>query len=264
MPEMTKKKLHLKVIAVSIATIFFNSFYSPIPVEADDKPSQTIPSDWKNAESPDFSGDGRPKRTAGGASRGECQVENNLPLTALIPDTSVALTVSQSPTFWFYVPYILTSEQSVEFVLKNSRDEYVYTTKMTGKEITSPGIVGLHLPSTVTIDAEVDYDWYFLVYCEPQNLDKFVYVNGSVRRVDRPYLSSSLESPLPEKKLDFYATEGLWYDAVTHLARRAIANPQDATVKNDWTKLLQSVGLSELAEKPFVSCCSLKRSIIQR
>ena len=218
---------------------------------------KSLPLEWENQQPQDFSGDGRPKRTAGGASRSQCQAKNDLPLTAIVPDTAVVLTAAKSPTFWFYLPYTLTPKNSVEFVLKDDRDKYVYKTELTGKKVT-PGIVGLRLPPKVALNPELDYNWYFLVYCEPQDRDKFAYVNGSVRRIENSYLSSSSELSSPQEQLHFYASEGLWYDALTNLAERMSANPQDVAIKDNWATLLRSVGLEKLAGEPFVPCCSLK------
>lgn len=218
---------------------------------------QSLPLEWSNQQSPDFSGDGRPKRTAGGASRSQCLAKNDLPLTAIVPDTTVALTAAKSPTFWFYLPYTLTPQHSVEFVLQDDRDKYVYKTELTGKKV-SPGIIDLRLPPEVTLEAELNYNWYFVVYCEPQNRDKFVYVNGSVRRIESSDPSSSSELSSPQEQLYFYASKRLWYDAVTNLTEQMNANPQDRAIKDNWTTLLRSVGLEKLAREPFVPCCSLK------
>ena len=251
------KNFYLRSLALAGAIALANpSSLTPVRAEAESESLQSIPLEW-NHNSPDFSEDGRPKRTAGGASRGECQ-KSDLPLTALIPNLPVALTAANSPTFWFYLPYTLRPEHSIEFVLKDSQDKYIYRTKLTGKN-TSPGIVGLNLPAKVNIEPEQNYNWYFVVYCQPRNSDKFVYVSGSLQRIDRPHLNSSLKFSSPKERLYFYATEGLWYDAVTNLAKQIKANPQDNVIQKDWETLLKSVGLEEeLASKPFVACCSLK------
>ncbi|MBG1270835.1 DUF928 domain-containing protein [Nostoc sp. WHI] len=61
-----------------------------------------------------------------------------------------------------------------------------------GGKGTPSGVVSLRLPSTVLLKAGKDYNYYFLVYCDVQNQDKFVYVNGLVRRVKRPALEKQL------------------------------------------------------------------------
>jgi hypothetical protein len=138
-------------------------------------------------------------------------------------------------------------------VLKDGNN-YVYKTKFSGREI-PPGVVSLRLPSTVSLEASKNYDWYFLIYCDSQNKNKFVSVNGLVRRVERPDLKSQLDSATPQERLMLYATEGIWYDALNEIAERRRASPEDDNLKNDWASLLQSVGLEKLAPKPIVECC---------
>ena len=64
--------------------------------------------------------------------------------------------LAESPTFWFYVPYTLTPNYSVEFVPKDNQDNTIYTNKVGGKG-TPSGIVSLRLPSTVLLKAGKDY-----------------------------------------------------------------------------------------------------------
>lgn len=246
-------------ISASIAAIITNFLSWVLLAEAKDNTKntslQSVVLEWSNQNNPDFSQDGRPKRSAGGASRNGCQAQASLPLTALIPETTVAKTLIAAPTFWFYVPHALTPKHTIEFVLKNERDDYVYQTKFV-KEI-SPGIVSLPLPPSVNLKVNQNYDWYFLIHCAPQNNKRFAYVNGTIRRV-KPNLPNKLKTTTPEERLFFYATEKLWYDALTNLAQRAIAKPQDKALQNDWVTLLQSVDLGKLTDKPFVPCCSVK------
>jgi Domain of Unknown Function (DUF928) len=146
-----------------------------------------------------------------------------------------------------------TPNYSVEFVLKDNQDNTVYTNKVAGKG-TPPGIVSLRLPSTVLLKAGKDYNWYFLVYCDAQNQDKFVYVNGLVRRVKRPALEKQLVSVSSHDRMTKYKAEGIWYEALTELAQSLSVSPQDAKTRQDWLSLLQSVGLEQLTSQPFVSC----------
>lgn len=283
---MTKKRLHFQLIMLGclFALTFASSTayplqvgsQSPEPVNNDSSRGREhlntfagdgiplnrkgggvrfIPPPLSNQAGFGFDEDGRPRKREGGGSRsGECWVENKPLLTALVPDTGVGLTTSESPTFWFYVPYTLTPEHSVEFVLKQGETS-VYQTQLPGRG-TSPGIVSFRLPSTVSLDADKNYDWYFVVYCDSQNKEEFTFVNGSVRRVERPELKRQLESSTPLERITLYATEGIWYEAVTGLAELYRDAPQDNQLSNDWAGLLQSVGLENLASESFVPCCS--------
>ncbi|NJO43008.1 MAG: DUF928 domain-containing protein [Cyanobacteria bacterium CRU_2_1] len=262
---MARKTVHFKTLiagaivlhglsGLTFAWLIFA--YSPLSARAQSVSPDSSPlSRQLRFTPPDFSDVGRPARRTGGGSRGSCFIPDMSPLTALVPDTNVGLTLAESPTFWFYVPYTLTSEHAIEFVLKDEQDNIVYTTKFPGKG-TSPGIVSLRLPSTISLEANKNYEWYFLIYCDAQNQERFVYVNGSVQRIERPDLETQLAAASPEEKIALYAIEGIWYEALTYLAEQRHTSPQDSKINEDWTSLLQSVGLESLASEPFVSCCS--------
>jgi hypothetical protein len=176
-------------------------------------------------------------------------------LTALVPayqttdsDLVWGLTTSERPTFWFYVPYTLTSQYAIEFVLKDDQGNYVYKVKFPG-EGTPPGIISLRLPPTVSLLRDRDYTWYFLLYCGARAPDN--YINGFIRRVERPNLEHQLRSISPRERAILYAEQGIWYEALTELIQLRRDNN-----KRDWTRLLQSVGLERLAGEPLIPCCS--------
>ncbi len=201
----------------------------------------------------DFSENGRPKRTAGGASRGECQVpksSSNLhtPLTALIPDKSVALTANLSPRLWFYIPYNLSSKHSAELVLKDNLDNLVYQNKFPGTKIAS-GIVSLSFPSDVILETDRDYDWYFLIYCDRVNKNRFVYVKGSVKRVEISASKMESSEVSQEEKLTFYTEEKIWYEALDIVAQRMQNEPNNQKLRSDWITFLQSINLDHLVDE---------------
>ncbi|MBD1821002.1 DUF928 domain-containing protein [Cyanobacteria bacterium FACHB-DQ100] len=198
----------------------------------------------------------------GGASRGKCPVASSQ-LTALVPVlpktpdrldvTPVwALTVSDRPTFWFYVPYPLTSNLATEFVLQDEQGKYLYQTALT-QSGTTPGIVSVTLPNTVSpLEVGKLYHWYFLIYCTPSNP---MFVDGWIER--RP--DASRQSVLSREQVQRYAANGIWYDAVTTLAQLRRQKPKDSTLAQDWTDLLQSAGLGAIAGAPIVDCCTAKQ-----
>jgi hypothetical protein len=178
-------------------------------------------------------------------------------LTALVPvyntsDSQLVwgLTTSARPTFWFYIPHALTPQNEIEFVLKDNQDNYAYKTKFSGKK-TLPGIVNLSLPPTVSLSSSRDYTWYFLIYCGSRTPDS--YVNGLIRRVDRPNLEKQLRAATLREQVALYAEQGIWYDALSELAKLHRNNAQNDKVERDWTSLLGSIGLESLTSEPFVS-----------
>lgn len=235
----------LKILQFWLVTLVWFGFINSFPQ------LQAKPFSWSlsQQDSLDFSGDGRPKRTAGGASRGKCQVSQpNEALTALIPDTSVALTVSATPKFWFYVPYNLTENNAAELVLKDSEGNFVYRDRFSGTEI-DPGIISLSLPPNVELSTDRNYDWYFLIYCDEQNPDRFVYVHGSVRRVQNPVNQSQIKPVDREAALVLYAQAKIWHDALDIIAQNLQTEPQNPQLQEDWFDLLESVDLEYLADR---------------
>ncbi|MFM9265355.1 DUF928 domain-containing protein [Tychonema sp. BBK16] len=175
-------------------------------------------------------------------------------LTALVPvyqikdSTSVfGLTVSANPTLWFYVPYQSTS--SGNFVLYDGGSKPVYEVpfKLSGK----PGVVQISLPSSVSLQIDRQYQWYFNIYCEPRQ--PAISVSGNIRRVNfsNPALKSQLEKATVSDRISILAANGIWYDALTAAGELRQTAPNDG----HWPSLLRQIGLSNIASEPIVECC---------
>jgi hypothetical protein len=169
----------------------------------------------------------------------------------------LGLTVAEHPTFWFYVPYSLTPSLSVEFSLQDEKGKEVYKTFLTTSE-TSPGVVGFELPSTeAPLEVGKMYHWFFLIYCTPEDP---VFVDGWVKRVAlNPSLNRQLAQATPQQSFALYAKAGIWYEAVTSLAKLRRKNPDDATLSAEWTQLLKSIDLDAIAQEPITSVLTPKK-----
>ncbi|MEK0187280.1 DUF928 domain-containing protein [Microcoleus anatoxicus] len=175
-------------------------------------------------------------------------------LMALVPvseskdSTSVfGLTVSANPTLWFYVPYQSTS--SGKFVLYDGGSKPVYEIpfKLSGKS----GVVQISLPSSVSLQIDRQYQWYFNIYCEPRQPP--ISVSGNIKRVNfsNPVLRSQLEKATVSDRISILAANGIWYDALTAAAEIRKTDPNDG----HWPSLLRQIGLSNIASEPIVECC---------
>lgn len=205
--------------------------------------------------SPEFSDVGRPRRRQGGGSRGSCLIADKPPLTALVPSSGTGLTLAQSPSFWFYLPYDLTERHSVEFVLKDSQDNLVHRKTIDGEQ-TASGILNLRLPASVVLEANQSYEWYLLVQCDAANPERFVFVNGAVQRLERPELQQQLAGLSPEAQANLYRAENFWYDALDTVAVQLQNAPRDSKSRREWQAILQSIGLVDLESQPLVACCT--------
>jgi hypothetical protein len=207
---------------------------------------------------------GAPTQREGAATRGSC-LQGMKRLTALVPlvqyptqssqnvSSGVVLgkTTDSHPSFWFYVPYNLTSEHPVEFKLRDEADNEIYQATLKGSE-TSPGVVGFQLPSAVpALQVGKRYYWFFSVYCTQEAP---ISVSGWVERVAlNPSLVAELEQATPKEKVALYRKADLWHEAITALAQLRRQNPEDAKLRAEWLDLLQSVGLKAIALEPLTA-----------
>ncbi len=176
----------------------------------------------------------------------------NLPLTALVPGDQerapLTLTVDDHPTFWFYVPQVLTSELTGEFVLQDTADNNIYRTTVTTSGV-SEDVVGITLPQKMKpLETGKQYRWTFWIHSDPKASSGYVAVDGLVQRVvPNPQLLNQLKQATPQQRPALYAANGIWCDALTTLAELRRQNPQDATLTAEFVSLLHSVGLDDVA-----------------
>ena len=184
---------------------------------------------------PQPSGNGTPKgrRTPGG-TRGPC-INTDQPLTALVPEEANGETTAEYPIFWFYVPNAAENINTIEFSLHN-RDETKTLYRTSVKLTKTPGVIGIPLPAKPenSLQLNQSYLWRLVVFCNPNNSpEEALDVYGFVTRVQQ--------------------NPNAWYDRVTNLAKRYLADPQNPEVKKAWVEMLKSVGLEGLAQAPLVS-----------
>lgn len=208
-------------------------------------------------------------RESGGGSRGDCPLKPNLPpLTALIPENSIKLTVSQYPTVWVYVPY---APEEVTYGKLSLQDE-------AGKEFwrvhfklpATPGVIGIQFPSTNDpLTLNQTYQWYFELSCpNPESLSSNkAIVMGKIQRINMSQLNTNQNvsfdgnNTLWEKAIAF-SRYGIWYDAVDTLARLQLTNPENSTVNRAWHRLLKDdrVILDEVVDEPIVGNVTITNS----
>ncbi len=191
------------------------------------------------ASPPQPPGNGTPKRqeTPGG-TRGGCKLTSNQtdqPLTALVPKDLKGETTAEYPVFWFYIPDAPENINTIEFSV-HDRDDKKTLYRTSVKLTKTPGVIGIPLPSKPEYSLQLNqsYLWRLMVNCDPEfSPENSLEVSGFVTRVQQ--------------------NPNAWYDQLTNLAKRYLADPQNPEVKKAWVEMLKSVGLEELAQEPLVS-----------
>lgn len=208
-------------------------------------------------------------RRRGGTSRNNCP-SLEPPLTALVPGEEIstglaqsnsylASTVSENPTFWFYIPKLPDQMRTGEFILQTEAGEDLKRTQI--KLPSTEGAIAITLPSNSKYSLAIGkkYHWYFKIYCGESIPDSdYSFVDAWIERIP---LSPDLKNQLQTTNLaDYliYRDRHIWYDALTSLGQRIKTNPNDNKLKTDWVDLLTSVNLSHLSNLPVINIYQLK------
>jgi hypothetical protein len=227
----------LKVFLLLILSLGFNftTLVHPILAEGD------LP------EAPET---GKPETEAqpGGTRTGNlednvCNSASGLNPASLLAQDSQDLTVSEFPSFWFYLPYSQEEVKQIEFILKDPQDQIIYQTSV---ELTNqPGIREVALPSQpeYSLALDTDYLWELIIACDGHE----VTLQGWITRVANTTTSEQQPS------YQSYIEQDIFYDAVTQLAQLHQQYPDNREYQTDWADLLSLLGYQDLVTVPILT-----------
>jgi hypothetical protein len=257
MKKITKFLIHLTLIAavLSSATLNISQFavVGQPQLPTNTEPDNTQPGGPRFIQPPEDIDDPPPGRKT--RVRG-C----NLDVTALMPENKIGRTVSDYPTFFFYLylPKIQETEaetpmQLAEFILTDESGKLIYQQALTISNLS--GVIGVSIPADKNVpplEVGKKYTWTFTLLCDPKKEDSSgdKIESGVVRRVELSAdILGELEKADPPQKTFIYAKNGIWQDALSTLAVARRANPNDPLLKSDWESLLDSVKLGQIAQE---------------
>ncbi|MCP2727632.1 DUF928 domain-containing protein [Limnofasciculus baicalensis] len=218
--------------------------------------AKTQPSKQANSERPKPPDTGTPSGDpTPGTRRPEASCkETGKPLTALFANNGKDFTVSEYPTFWFYIPYPPEDISDMEFfIVEETTDKPIYdvSIKLTEK----PGIIKIAMPteSKYALKLNETYRWRLNLDCQPnKSIEPDLVLSGFIKRVS---LTSILQNQLEAMKLKEYIAyqdNNIWYDAITTLAEQYSDNLQNRELAEDWQKLLNNLNFSWINGEAFV------------
>ncbi len=189
----------------------------------------------------------------GGAARGNCSADgtSKVDIVALMPKTEIGLTVAEKPTFFFRASK--TSVQEATFNLLNEKGDAIIYDKVLPLNNTGD-VMSFTLPADApALEVGKEYQWELVINCDPEDPNGNPRVATAIKRVQpSPTLMSKLAQAKPSDRPFLYAEEGIWIDALSTLAKLRVANPNDSELKEEWTTLLTSAGLQNIATAPLI------------
>lgn len=167
---------------------------------------------------PPSPGEPTSEETSSGATRG-CQKDLAGIVTLLAPTRHVGLTVSSRPTLFFY----LSKKSPVPVLLTLAAIDGRKAIVEKRLALESPGLKSFSLPPEVKLEEGKKYVWTITLVCNWVRVSENFDVQRSIKRVA---VSKPLEKQLAKvprtntrERGRLYAENGIWYDAVTNLAK---------------------------------------------
>lgn len=209
----------------------------------------------------------RPRGTVPGQTR-RCK-PNSKDLVALVPATETdpdknllwGLTTKEHPTFWAYIPDSSESIISSKFSLRKWNSENNSQTTVYESELiltNTPGIISVTLPITAPpLEINQWYHFYFFINLEcPENgMKQKVAVEGLIKRKQpNTGLKTQLQTATLLQQAILYGKNSFWFDMLNTLAKIKETEPKN----QQWSEVLSSTGLKEIASEPIVDCCKPK------
>ena len=235
-----------KIICLTGITLTLDLLFLGNSLTTQAKPSRN------RANSVKVNYEGLPSNRRDGGSRGNCMAKGK-DFVALVPDRPVNLTASISSQLFFYVPQ--TEEpKTVEFVVRTKDDQLVHEAflKTTGQA----GIMSVAIPDQVKdnlSESHGDYHWYLSMICDPNHRSRDIVLEGWIEHVElNKSVKERIELSTDLEKSHLLQQEGVWYDALSVLAELKKSDSDLISIRAEWSQLLESIGLEELASEPLI------------
>lgn len=196
----------------------------------------------------------QPGQTTGGGSRdgGSCAIgkarNKNLSVVKLLPKSNIGLTVEQRPSIMVYIP--ASTAKKAFFSIQDENFKHHYQTTLQLPE--ESGVIKIKLPASLpALETGKSYKYSLVMICGEDLEPDSPLVSGWIERVEAK--RNTLNQKASVELASQLAADGIWYDALSTLAELRKSQPNNQSFVHSWRELLNSVGLSEIAQEPIVN-----------
>jgi hypothetical protein len=175
-----------------------------------------------------------PTTTTG--TRGGCHDNSTTTLTAFAPQTNIGQTVSQFPTFSWFVPDSQPLPMEFRLYKYDSQGRSQLSEKV--KMISKPGIMQRSLPRDRSgLAINQTYRWQVVLFCNPNRPSSALVTEAIVKVVE---ISPNLKQRLATtnntlEKAELFAKSNFWYDALAE----GFKDSSEQLNKNQQLRLLE-------------------------
>ena len=203
----------------------------------------------------------QPEDTESAASRqsGQCfqdllesrqtdSLNDSTKLIPIVPDNNFALTISDRPNFWVYLPETSAQQAILSIKEEGVNPHWQQSINLTGEA----GITGITLSDDApALEIGKNYQWAVILVCGNRPNPNDPVVTSWIKRVDESLVNKGANYSNELDKAADYARQGVWYDALNILVAQ-----KNASVDNWhdlWIQYLQSGGLENIANEPIIN-----------
>lgn len=188
------------------------------------------------------------KTTTG--TRGGCSSESALDFTAIAPsshpDGHVGLSGRDRPSVVWFVPDEQPLEMDFIFyeLIPNGEGRVASKTLFRQKLQSQPGWMRFQIPDDApALSVDGHYGWKAVLYCRTRRKPSAAQAIAAELKI-QPGLTEGFENnQSPVEQANFWAAQGLWYDAISVLAKQqgSVAQRQRQALLSDLVELEQSL-----------------------
>jgi hypothetical protein len=231
-----KSRYAMKIRATGVCLLLLGLLVTGVPAsdkkEAPDKaaPEQVI------IYKPPLRGAPRTRVGAGTRGSGDAAV-----LEVLAPDHTGLTTVAQPTLYWYAstpgkarFEVALIDEQGIDPLLEVDADDG----RVAGIRHLDLGDYG------ISLQPGVPYQWSVALVADADNRSSDIVASGVIERIEpEEGLANRIKNSSGMARVNVYATDGIWYDALDEISSQITASPDDASLVATRDKLLEQVGL---------------------
>ncbi len=194
---------------------------------------------------------GAPSNRVGGGTRGIKNTVKHPALVALAPANHTGWTLEKQPTLYWSLSQ--DSTESIEIMLNYADPVTAGSYEPVFKTLVNQPRAGIHAlklsESKIELKANIEYEWTLTLLkngkVTPDSLSTtaLLMVVEPQKIVGLTALLTN-EKPTDEKLVSVLAQKGIWYDAIATLETLILRNPEQTSLRNQLTKLLEQVSLT--------------------
>ena len=191
--------------------------------------------------------------TVAGGSRGDtCAIgktnQKTGAIVKVLPKSNIGLTTQQHPSIMVYVP--ASTAQKAFFSIQDEDFNHYYQTTLQLPQ--KAGVMEIKIPASVPeLATGKNYQYSLAMICGVDLEPDDPLTSGWIVRVQP--LGNVLNEKASVELASRFASDGIWLDAVSTLAELRKSQPSNQSIVNSWQQLLNSAGLSEIAQEPIVN-----------